>query len=185
MERRAVRIFQMYRQRWAVEDSFKFSKECVDWEMCKCSIWRVCTLVALAWIAAGFSVRIGSDLGVEEVQLLAKLGGFEPHKDRKPGKVVLTRGLQRLMERLVTEAACKPITLNMACSTAGLLNSSATGGPQRSYEWMSIAGGISVQTCSEKNAVGLYLFPCPYDRRFCSTYPMALFFEVSYNRGNK
>jgi hypothetical protein len=101
----AVRIFQMYRQRWAVEDSFKFTKECVDWEEVQVlDLEGVRTLVALAWVAAGFLYELGVNWEWEEVQLLAKLGGFEPHKDRKPGKIVLTRGLQRLMERLVTEA---------------------------------------------------------------------------------
>ncbi len=101
----AVRIFQMYRQRWAVGDSFKFTKECVDWEQVQVlDLEGVRTLVALAWIAAGFLYELGVTWEWEEVQLLARLGGFEPHKDRKPGKVVLTRGLQRLMERMVTEA---------------------------------------------------------------------------------
>lgn len=100
----AVRIFQMYRQRWAVEDSFKFTKECVDWEQVQVlDLEGVRTLVALAWVAAGFLYELGVTWEWEEVQLLAQLGGFEPHKDRKPGKIVLTRGLQRLMERLVTE----------------------------------------------------------------------------------
>jgi hypothetical protein len=101
----AVRIFQMYRQRWAVEDSFKFTKECVDWEEVQLlDLEAIRTLVALAWVAAGFLYELGVTWEWEEVQLLAKLGGFEPHKDRKPGKIVLTRGLQRLMERMVTEA---------------------------------------------------------------------------------
>ena len=39
-----------------------------------------------------------------EVQLLAKLGGWEPHKDRKPGKIILISGLSRLVEMLVTQA---------------------------------------------------------------------------------
>jgi len=39
-----------------------------------------------------------------EVHLLARLGGWAPHKDRKPGKIVLTRGLRRLLEMLATEA---------------------------------------------------------------------------------
>jgi hypothetical protein len=100
-----VRIFQMYRQRWAVEDSFKFTKECVDWEEVQLlDLEGVRTLVALAWVAAGFLYELGVTWEWEEVQLLAQLGGFEPHKDRKPGKIVLTRGLQRLMEKMVTEA---------------------------------------------------------------------------------
>jgi hypothetical protein len=37
------------------------------------------------------------------VQLLAKLGGWEPHKGRTPGKITLQRGLARLLEMLVTQ----------------------------------------------------------------------------------
>jgi len=48
------------------------------------------------------------DLGVTlewvEVQLLAKLGGWESHKDRKPGKMTLMRGLGRLFEMLATQS---------------------------------------------------------------------------------
>ena len=36
--------------------------------------------------------------------LLARLGGWVPHKGRKPGKITLTRGLRRLIEMLTTEA---------------------------------------------------------------------------------
>ena len=36
--------------------------------------------------------------------LLARLGGWVPHKDRKPGTITLTRGLRRLLEMLTTEA---------------------------------------------------------------------------------
>lgn len=32
------------------------------------------------------------------------LGGWEPHKDRKPGKITLMRGLRRLVEMLATQA---------------------------------------------------------------------------------
>jgi hypothetical protein len=38
------------------------------------------------------------------VQLLARLGGWVPHKDRFPGKIVITRGLQRLIESMTTQA---------------------------------------------------------------------------------
>src|SRR4051794_93759 len=43
---------------------------------------------------------MGVTFSWEEVQLLAKLGGYEPHKDRFPGKIVLLRGLSRLLEML-------------------------------------------------------------------------------------
>ena len=36
--------------------------------------------------------------------MLAKLGGWEERKDRPPGKIVLTRGLHRMMDMLTTQA---------------------------------------------------------------------------------
>ncbi|RLA76832.1 MAG: hypothetical protein DRG33_07505, partial [Deltaproteobacteria bacterium] len=101
----AVRIFRMYRQRWAIEDSFKFTKECLGWEEVQLlDLEGVRTLVALAWVAAGFLYELGVTLEWEEVQLLARLGGWVPRPDRKPGKIVLTRGLRRLMNMICTEA---------------------------------------------------------------------------------
>jgi len=101
----AVRIFSMYRQRWSVEDAFKFLKTCLGWEEVQLLDLRgIRTLVALAWVAAGFLFELGVTFDWAEVQLLAKLGGFEPHKDRKPGKRTLQRGLARLLEMLTTQA---------------------------------------------------------------------------------
>ena len=101
----AVRIFRMYRQRWAAEDSFKFTKDCLGWEEVQVMhLEAVRTLVALAWVAAGFLYELGVTLEWAEVYLLARLGGWVPHKDRTPGKITLTRGLRRLVEMLTTEA---------------------------------------------------------------------------------
>lgn len=101
----ALRIFRMYRQRWAVEDSFKFTKDCLGWEEVQVlDLTGIRTLVALAWVAAGFLYELGINLDWPEVQLLAKLGGFVPHKGRKPGKTVLTWGLHRVLDMLTTEA---------------------------------------------------------------------------------
>ena len=101
----ANRIFRMYRQRWRVEDSFKFRKTCLGWEDVQVLDWQaIRTLVALAWVAAGFLFDLGVTFDWVEVQLLAKLGGWEPHKDRTPGKITLLRGLSRLLEMLVTQA---------------------------------------------------------------------------------
>jgi len=101
----AVRIFRMYRQRWAVEDSFKFTKETLGWEEVQLlDLNGIRTLVALAWVAAGFLYELGVTLEWEEVQLLARLGGWVPRKDRPPGKIVLVRGLRRLMDMLATQA---------------------------------------------------------------------------------
>jgi hypothetical protein len=101
----AARIFTMYRQRWGVEDSFKFLKTCLGWEEVQVLDWQALrTLVALGWVAAGFLYGLGVSWDWAEVQLLAKLGGWEPHKDRHPGKITLQRGLSRLLDMLVTQA---------------------------------------------------------------------------------
>lgn len=104
-EQSAARIFTMYRQRWGVEDSFKFLKTCLGWEEVQLLDWQArLPLVALAWVAAGFLYDLGVSWEWAEVQLLAKLGGWEPHKDRQPGKITLQRGLSRLLDMLVTQA---------------------------------------------------------------------------------
>ncbi len=54
--------------------------------------------------AAGFLYQLGVTLEWAEVQLLAKLGGWAPHKDRRPGKITLMRGLRRLLDMLATQA---------------------------------------------------------------------------------
>jgi len=101
----AVRIFCMYRQRWAAEDSFKFTKDCLGGEEVQVmDLEAVRMLVALAWVAAGLLYELGVTLEWAEVWLLARLGGWVPHKDRKPGKITLTRGLRRLLDMLTTEA---------------------------------------------------------------------------------
>ena len=101
----AVRIFQMYRQRWAVEDSFAFVKHVLGWEEVQLlDLEGIRTLLALGWIAAGFLYELGVTLEWEEVRLLARLGGWIPRPNNKPGKIVLTRGLRRLLDMLVTQA---------------------------------------------------------------------------------
>jgi hypothetical protein len=88
-----------------VEDSFKFLKTCLGWEEVQLLDLRgIRTLVALAWVAAGFLFDLGVTFEWAEVQLLSKLGGWEPHKDRTPGKITLLRGLSRLLEMLATQA---------------------------------------------------------------------------------
>lgn len=101
----AVRILRMYRQRWAVEDSFKFTKTVLGWEQVQLlDLEGIRTLLALAWVAAGFLYELGVTLEWEEVRLLARLGGWAERKDNPPGKIVLTRGLRRLMDMLMTQA---------------------------------------------------------------------------------
>lgn len=81
------------------------TKECLGWEEVQVLDWHALqTLVALAWVTAGFLYQMGVTFQWGEVQLIAKLGGWEPHKDRKPGKITLMRGLSRLVEMLATQA---------------------------------------------------------------------------------
>jgi hypothetical protein len=101
----AVRAFRMYRQRWAIEDCFKFTKDVLGWEDVRLlDLGAIRTLVALGWVAAGFLYELGVTLDWPEVQLLGRLGGWTPRKDRPPGKTLLTRGLQRLLDHLATDA---------------------------------------------------------------------------------
>jgi hypothetical protein len=103
-EASALHVFCMYRQRWAVEESFKFTKTCLGWEDVQLlDLTGIRTLVALAWVAAGFLYELGVTLEWAEVQLLARLGGWVARQDNKPGKIVLTRGLRRLLDMLVTQ----------------------------------------------------------------------------------
>jgi hypothetical protein len=104
-EQSAMRILIMYRERWAAEDSFKVTKECLGWEEVQVLDWQALqTLVALAWVTAGFLYQVGVTFQWAEVHLIAKLGGWEAHKDRKPGKITLMRGLSHLVEMLATQA---------------------------------------------------------------------------------
>ena len=101
----ALRIFRMYRQRWAVEDSFKFIKDTLGWEEVQLlDLHGIRTLLALGWVAAGFLYDLGVTLEWEEVQFLARLGGWVARKDRKPGKAILTYGLRRLIDMLTTQS---------------------------------------------------------------------------------
>jgi hypothetical protein len=107
----AVRVFRMYRQRWAVEDCFKFTKDVLGWEAVRLlELDAIRTLVALGWVAAGFLYELGVTLEWPEVQLLGRLGGWTPRKDRPPGKTLLSRGLQRLLDHLATAAILRDET---------------------------------------------------------------------------
>jgi hypothetical protein len=103
----AVKIFRLYRQRWAAEDTFKVSKECLGWEEVQLlGLEAIRNLAALAWVAAGFLYELGVTFEWPEIRLLARLGGWEARKDpeRQPGKIILMRGLRRLLDHLATEA---------------------------------------------------------------------------------
>jgi len=101
----ALRVFRMYRERWAIEDCFKFTKDVLGWEDVQLLDFAgIRTLVALGWVAAGFLYELGVTLEWPEIRLLARLGGGELRADRPPGKTLLTRGLQRLLDHWATDA---------------------------------------------------------------------------------
>lgn len=104
----ARRVFQMYRMRWAVEDAFKFIKQSLGWEEVQVlALEAIRFLVALAAVAAAFLFEWGATLEWEGVQLLARLGGWIPRKNAKPGKIILSRGLRRLIDLMATRTILK------------------------------------------------------------------------------
>lgn len=101
----AAEVFQMYRQRWAIEDAFKVANTCLGWEDVQVlSYEAIRLLVALGWVVAGFLFQLGVSLEWGEVRLLRRLGAGEERPNGSPGKLVLTRGLRRLFDLLATEA---------------------------------------------------------------------------------
>lgn len=101
----ATEIFRMYRQRWAIEDAFKLAKPCLAWEDVQVlGFDAVRLMVALGWVATGFLFDLGIGLEWPEVRLLRRLGGGADRPNRPPGKLVLMRGLRRLLDHLATEA---------------------------------------------------------------------------------
>lgn len=101
----ATETFRMYCQRWAIEDAFKVAKQCLGWEDVQVLAYdAVRLLVALGWVAAGFLFELGVSLEWAEVRLLRRLGGGEDRPNRPPGKIMLTRGLRRLLDYLAMEA---------------------------------------------------------------------------------
>ncbi len=84
---------------------FTVGKRCLGWEDVQVLDFEAARLpVALGWVAAGFLYEWGVTLEWEEVRLLQRLGGGEERTNRPPGKIVLTRGLRRLLDQFATEA---------------------------------------------------------------------------------
>lgn len=101
----ATKVFSLYRQRWSIEDAFKFTKECLGWEEVQLlDLEGVRTLVAMGWLAAGFLYEMGVTFEAQEIRILAYLGCWERRKDRPPGRIVLMRGLRRLLDAMAVDA---------------------------------------------------------------------------------
>lgn len=101
----ATKVFSIYKQRWGIEDTFKVTKECLGWEGVQLlDLEGVRTLVAMGWLAAGFLYEMGVTFETQEIHILAYLGGWERRKDRPPGRIVLMRGLRRLLDAMAVDA---------------------------------------------------------------------------------
>jgi hypothetical protein len=101
----ATELFRMYRQRWSIEDTCKIGQQCLGWEDVQVrKLAAVRTLVALGWGAVGFLYALGVPRDWPAVRLLTRLGGGELRPNRPPGKLVLPRGLRRLLDHLAPEA---------------------------------------------------------------------------------
>jgi hypothetical protein len=98
-------IIALYLGRWSIEDVFAWTKQALGWEqvaVLEFSAFR--TLVALAFVTASFVFDLGADPTQSEIKLLARLGGYVPHKNRPPGKKCLLLGLQRFVQAHITSA---------------------------------------------------------------------------------
>ena len=119
---RARMAFAMYAHRWAIEDAFKVTKQCLGWEDIQLlDLNAVRNLVAMAWVAAGFLYELGVTLADPDLRLLARLGAWEERKDRPPGKIVLTRGLRRLFDMYATQAALDAYVAKYGALPQGIL----------------------------------------------------------------
>jgi len=104
-EQDAATIFRMYAQRWAIEDTFKLVKDALGQETVQVlSYEAVRMLDALAWVAQAYLEDLGIGLDHPAIRFLRRLGGGEDRPNRPVGRAILLRGLQRLLDLLVTQA---------------------------------------------------------------------------------
>jgi hypothetical protein len=94
-------MLSVYRQRWAIEDLFAWTKGALGWESVRLmSFEPLRTLVAFAWLGAAFLYDLGDDRENQGAQFLAQLGGARAG-DNKPGMRRLTTGLRHLASYLL------------------------------------------------------------------------------------
>lgn len=99
----ATTIFRMYAQRWAIEDTFRVVKETLGQETVQVLEYEAVRMLdALAWMALAYLEDLGITLDHAAIRFLRRLGGGEDRRNRPVGRAVLLRGLQRLLDLLVT-----------------------------------------------------------------------------------
>ena len=96
------RLLKIYRQRWAIEDLFAWSKSSLGWETVQLmSFEALKTLVAFAWIAAAFLHELGVAKEDETVAFLVRLGATHAHARSSPR--ILATALDHLASYLVVK----------------------------------------------------------------------------------
>ena len=99
---RALKVWEIYRKRWAIEDFFKFVKDGLGGEEFQVlGLARIRKLVSMVVIAGAFIYDLGPTTETPLVQVLLMLGGWSGSKHDKPGKEVLKRGLSMLFTYIV------------------------------------------------------------------------------------
>lgn len=93
----ATRLVQAYRQRWAIEDVFAWTKGVLKWESARVlHLGGLRVLVSCAWIVAAFLFELSATLDDRQLHLLAHLGGWRRQAKHPPGKRALLWGLERV-----------------------------------------------------------------------------------------
>lgn len=98
----AQHVIALYVLRWSIEEVFAWMKTTLDWEAVQVLDFEaVRTLVAYAFIAAVFVFELMEGVEPRVIRFLAYLGGWVPRVGVKPGRKVLTLGLQRFFSSLL------------------------------------------------------------------------------------
>lgn len=97
-------IIALYASRWAIEEVFSWTKTALDWEAVQVLDFEaVRMLVAYAFICAAFVFDLEVSLEPRVIAFLAHLGGWVERKGMKPGRRVLSLGLQRFLAGLLVQ----------------------------------------------------------------------------------
>jgi Transposase DDE domain len=101
----AQHVIALYVLRWSIEEVFAWMKTTLDWEAVQVLDFQaVRTLVAYAFVAATFVFELMEGVEPRVITFLAYLGGWMPRVGLKPGRRVLTLGLQRFFSSLLVES---------------------------------------------------------------------------------
>jgi Transposase DDE domain len=97
----AQHVIALYVLRWSIEEIFAWMKTTLDWEAVQVLHFEALrTLVAYAFVAATFVFEL-TEGEPRVISFLAYLGGWIPRVGVKPGRKVLTLGLQRFCSSLL------------------------------------------------------------------------------------